>query len=118
MRKVRWLLIPILLASLLISCVQLGIGTPTDPAKMTAKQFCVFAMGVYNRQYEDYKIQISVANRTAETNKVLAQRKAVLMQVWPLIANYDMLIASGASQNKAQEAAILALLNQIGTYIK
>ena len=116
--RVKLLIIPILLASLLLSCSQLGIGTPTDPTKMTAKQFVTFAMGVYNRQYGDYKAQISMPNRTPETNKVLATRKAILIQVYPLISTYDLSIASGQPQNRQQEAAIMALLNQIGTYLK
>ena len=116
MRKIRLLIIPILLACLLMGCATLGIGT-SDPSQMTPKQLSTFFMGIYNRQYADYKTQIAMPNLTVDQKKILATRKAVLIQVYPLIATYDLTVASGQPTTKVQEAAIMALLNQLGTLI-
>lgn len=117
MKKVRLILIPILLAGLLCSCSTLNIGTPSDPSKLTPKQFATFAMGLYNRQYADYKAQVASPGLTDAQKQILVKKKAILAQAYPLISTFDLSVAAGQATTKDQETAIMGLLNQIQTLV-
>lgn len=117
MRKTRLLIIPILLASLLMGCATLGIGTPTDPTKMSPKQLATFAMGLYNRQYESYKTDIANPNNTAIQKEGLVKRKAIITKAWPIISAFDLLVASGQTPTADQQKAVIDLVAQLVSLI-
>jgi hypothetical protein len=110
--------VPILLILALLSgCAALGLGTK-DFTSMSSKEKATFFMGIYNRQYNDYKTQVGLSTLTPEQKKVLVVRKEILLKAYPLIAGYDLIAAGGQIPLQAQEDSIMSLLNQLGTYLK
>lgn len=101
----------------MIGCSQLGIGTP-DWTQLTPKQKATFFMGIYNRQYDDYKMQAANPSLDDAQKKVLQQKKKVLIQIYPLIQTYDMAVAGGQPAGRELENAIMALLDQIQVQVK
>lgn len=112
-RKIVPILVSIVLLAGLIGCAQLGIGTVTDPTKMSPKQLATFAMGLYNRQYDSYKTDIANPNLTVAQKEMLPKRKAIMTRAWPIISGFDLLVASGQKPTREQEQSIIALVNEL-----
>ncbi len=113
-RRVTVVVLVVIIWSMVLGCATLGMQ---DYSKMTPKQKAIWYMGMYNRQYADYKTQVAMPNLTADQKKVLTIRKQILTQVYPLISTYDLAVASGQPTTRAQEDAIMALFNQLTSLI-
>ena len=94
------------------SCQYLG-GAKLE----TPKQKAAFYMGLYNDQYQDYKQKIALPDLTEDEKEILAVKKQVLSEVYPLITAYDLAIVEGGQDQEATEAEIKALFNRLETLI-
>ncbi len=113
-RRITVVALAMVILAMVAGCATLGLQ---DFTKMSPKQKATYFMGVYNRQYADYKTQVAMPNLTADQKKMLTIRKQVLTQVYPLISTYDLAVASGQPTTRAQEDAIMALFNQLASLV-
>jgi hypothetical protein len=80
---------------------------------MTPKQKATWMMGVYNAQFDDYKLKVALPNLTNDEKAVLRAKREILTQVYPLIQAYDMTQASGGTPTVTAERQVTSMLNQL-----
>ena len=114
-------LFPILLAVILIAgCAQISQFLGIAPKSfdeiwegLTPKGKVALAFSIYNKQYEDYKIQAARKDLTEPEKQVLRQKKKILTEIYPLITTLDLSLAEGQPFNPAVEAALIGYLRQL-----
>lgn len=94
------------------ACATLGLK---PYGEMTPKEKVVIFFSLYNKQYEDYKIQAARVDLTDPEKQVLRQKKKILVDVYPLIQALDLSIVSGQPWDSALENMVLNLLRQLGS---
>jgi len=119
MRKVRLLTVMIVMLAL-VSCAALqSIGITVKPySEMTPKEKMIFLYKSYNKQYEDYKVQVVKPNLTESEKVVLRGRKDVLTKVYPLIQAADLAVVEGKPFDPGNEKLIIGYIRQLGTKIQ
>ena len=106
-----------LTALVVVMLLMIGCAGPQQPTQsfsdMTPKQKATWMMGVYNAQYDDYKLKVSLPNLTNEEKSILRTKKDVLTQVYPLIQAYDMAQAGGGVPSATTERQITGMLTML-----
>ena len=97
------------LVFVLSACVTTGLNVKTP------KQQATLWMDVYNAQYTD-TMAIMTSPYSTETQKAIGrQKKAILVQVWPLLTAYVGIVDSGGIPSDADTQAIMDLINRLTT---
>jgi hypothetical protein len=119
MRKIRFI-IPLLLIMSLVACATLqNMGIVVKPyAEMTPKEKMAFLYKSYNKQYDDYKVQVLKPNLTENEKVVLRARKEAMVKVYPLIQAADLAIVEGKPFDSANEKLIIDYLRKLGAKIQ
>jgi ABC-type glycerol-3-phosphate transport system substrate-binding protein len=114
--KRKFIAVYIVLALMLVGCA--GMQKPEQSfSDMTPKQKVTIMMGIYNAQYDDYKLKVAIPNLTEEEKQVLRTKKQVLTQVYPLIQSYDLIQAAGGTPTAEAEANIMQLLSNLESLV-
>ena len=119
MRKVRLVIVMILMLAL-VSCAALqSIGITTKPySEMTPKEKMIFLYKSYNKQYDDYKVQVAKPNLTEPEKVILRGRKELFTKVYPFIQAADLAIVEGKPFDPGNEKLIIEYIRQLGTKIQ
>jgi hypothetical protein len=72
-------------------------------------------LGIYNAQDRDYRSMSAMTNLTDAQKKVLQTKKAVMVQVYPMINAYRITVEAGGIPDAKTEQTILDLLNRLTT---
>jgi disulfide oxidoreductase YuzD len=107
MRKYRYIAC-LLIFVFLFACAGM---IPVSVQEMTPKQRAAYFMGIYNKQYEDYKIKATMPNLSEDQKIILREKRTALIKVYPLIQAYDIYVAEGNIPNKDIEREIMDLLS-------
>jgi uncharacterized membrane protein len=97
------------LAACTSSCAMLGGSVKT----LTAKQQATLWMVVYNSVFDDTMAQAKNPAATAAQKDLVAKKKAVLTQVWPLLKIYAGVVETGGTPSVETAQAISDLINQL-----
>lgn len=81
--------------------------------QMTPKQRAAYFMGIYNRQYEDYKVKAAMPDLTEGQKEILREKKKILKEVYPMIQAYDMIASKGESIDLNNEEQIISMLTML-----
>ena len=84
-------------------------------AQQTPKEKANFMLGVYNAQYDDTMRMASAPISTPAQKQIVVKKKAILTQIRPLLTVYLVMVDSGMKPTPEDEAALLALINQLAT---
>jgi len=109
----------LLIVFLLIGCAQLSSFLGTEKSfdqlwsESTPKGKMAIAFSIYNKQYEDYKVQAARTNLTEPEKKVLRQKKKILVDIYPLIQSLDIALAEGKPFDSGIEAILVGFLRQL-----
>ncbi|MBU0907404.1 MAG: hypothetical protein KKE05_04585 [Nanoarchaeota archaeon] len=105
---------------ILVSCAALqSIGITVKPySDMTPKEKMIFLYKSYNKQYEDYKIQVAKPNLTENEKIILRGRKDALTKIYPLIQSADLALVEAKPFDPANEKLIIDYLRQLGTKLQ
>jgi len=119
MRKFKFLAV-LAMVTILFSCATLqNLGITVKPySEMTPKEKMIFLYSTYNKQYNDYKVQVIRTNLTENEKIALRGRKDILTKVYPLIQAADLAIVEGKPFDPANEKLIIDYLRKVGTTIK
>src|SRR3972149_4208917 len=93
-RRIKSLVSLILILYFLVGCATLGINIKPY-SEMTPKEKMIVLFSLYNKQYEDYKLQASRTNITEPEKQVLRDRKQIMIRVYPLIQALDIAVVEG-----------------------
>ena len=113
MLKKRNLFVALILLIFLAGCMTLDINRPKSISEMTPKERGAWFLGVYNSQDKDYRNMVARSDLTNDQKKVLRDKKAIMVQVYPMIKTYNTYIDSGAVPTKAVEDQIIQLINDL-----
>jgi len=103
--------IALIIVLLIVGCA--GLQGQDNFVSWTPKQRAAYFMGLYNGQYDIYKVQLTYPDLTPEEKQILQTKKKILVQIYPMIQAYDILQASGATPSASDETAIIGLLDQL-----
>jgi hypothetical protein len=105
---------------MLTACtVMQSLGIVIKPySEMTPKEKMVFLYSSYNKQYDDYKVQVVKPNLTNIDKNVLRGKKEILTKVYPFIQAADLALVEGKPFDSITEKLITGYLRQLGTQIK
>src|SRR3990170_3586350 len=124
MRKIKLSLVLVLVLFLLVGCAAITnffTGTPKTFdqiwKELTPKGKVALAFSIYNKQYQEYKIQAARTNRTETENVILRQKKKLLVDVYPLIQMFDLALVEGKPLDATIEVALIGYLRQLYTKI-
>ena len=98
---------------MLVMALSLMLMAASCPKTLTAKQQGAVWFSVYNSTYDD---TMSVMKNPASTvvQKEMAQKKkAILVQVWPLLKIYASVVESGGTPDVDITKSITDLMNQL-----
>jgi hypothetical protein len=110
--KRRIVVLSLLLILLVTGCAYLqGTNSATLPPQ---QEFLLNAEKAYLIQYNDYLAMSKKTNLTDPQKEIMKTKKAVLVQVEPLIKIYRASVSSGGPQDLQMEQQIYNLLNSIG----
>lgn len=91
-----------------VSCATTGSNT-----MLTPKQQLTIFMQTYNAQYDNvYAVMTNPASTEAQKT-VARQKKAILVQMWPLLIASSKIIDVGGTPAEQDTAAIIALIDQL-----
>lgn len=107
MKKHKYFLIVLIL--FVISCA----GFRESFKDMNPTQKITYFMGIYNRQYEDYKVTANRPDLSEEQKKLLREKRRILTSVYPLIQAYDLFVSKGNMPNGNKEEEIIDLLLEL-----
>ena len=113
MLKERNLFVALILLIFLAVCMTLDINRPKSISEMTPKERGAWFLGIYNSQDKDYRNMVARSDLTNDQKKVLRDKKAIMVQVYPMIKTYNTYIDSGAVPTKAVEDQIIQLINDL-----
>lgn len=99
-----------IIVMLLASCVLQDLKSPAD---MSAKELATWAMGIYNAQYDNYKALVVRTDLTEDYKEMLRQKKAILVELWPLLKLYIGYVDTGAIPTQELEAKIIGLIDDL-----
>ena len=103
-------------ALLVILCFACAANMIMKPwSEQTPKDRLVWMQGIYNAQDRDYRARAVLPNLTPAQKTILQKKKAIMMQVYPLIDAYRLTVNQGGKPDQATEQTILNLLNQLTT---
>ncbi len=95
----------------LVSCA--GTFAGIKPwAEKTPQEKAVVMMAFYNTQYKD-TYQMATTG-TPDQKKMAAEKKKILVTLWPLIGSYDTYASTGVLLIPGLEEKILKLINDLG----
>lgn len=103
--------VALLLVLLVAGCAMLGGGKPF--AEMTYAEKGTYFQEVYNKQFDDALAMSAMVNPPEAILKVYRVKRALLVEVKPLIATYAILANNGGIPTPEQEAEILVLINRL-----
>lgn len=110
MRKLR-IAVPFLALLLLMACtMSLGVK---PWAEQTSKERLTWIMGVYNSQDRDYRAMSQMTNLTPAQKSMMTKKKAIMVQLYPLIDAYRLTVEAGGTPSRETEQTILNMLNQL-----
>ena len=104
-RKFVLLIAVIFLMGLLANCAT------TSGTTMTPKQQAAVWFNVYDAQYDD-TMQMATTGTPAQKDTA-AKKKAILVQLWPLLKIYAAVVDGGGTPSTTDVATITALINQL-----
>lgn len=107
-KKYYLLLLPFIL--FLFACAALN---PLPIEQMTPKQRAAYFMGVYNRQYEDYKAKAAMPDLTEGQKEILREKKKILKEIYPMIQTYDLIVSKSESIDLNNEEQIINMLTML-----
>lgn len=84
-------------------------------SEQSPKDRLVWMLGIYNAQDRDYRSMSAMTNLTDAQKKVLQTKKAVMVQVYPMINAYRITVEAGGIPDAKTEQTILDLLNRLTT---
>jgi len=84
-------------------------------AQQTPKERANFMLGVYNAQYDDTMRMATDPLSTPAQKSIVVKKKAILTQIRPLLTVYLVMVDAGMTPTPEDEAALLALINQLAT---
>jgi hypothetical protein len=84
-------------------------------SEQTPQDRLTWMLGIYNAQDRDYRAMAAMPNLTQAQKSVLQKKKAIMVQVYPLIDAYRLTVSQGGTPSQTTEQAILNLLNQLTT---
>ncbi len=103
----------LLAAVFLIGCPGLIPKDMNSPADMNPKELATWALGVYNVQYDNYKVLAARTDLTEDYKAMLRKKKKVLMELWPLLKLYTGYVDSGVIPTQALETKIIGLIDDL-----
>ena len=111
MRKFKIVGISLLLVMFLAGCATLGVK---PWAERTPKEKALVILEAYNAEFQNTLSMALNPNLTESQKQVVRQKKAILMQLYPLIQLYVGVIEAGGIPSASDEQAILNLIDQLG----
>lgn len=108
--------VPLLIGLLaLMGCAELGLKKPEKSFfDMTPKEKAIVIAHEYNMAYEDYKDQVVLPNLSEDYKELLTYKKAILVELKPLIVIYGGIIDSDGIPGPELETTILNYLSMLG----
>lgn len=103
----------VILMIFLFSCVPGQKSDLKSISDMTPKERVTWMLSVYNSQTRDYKAMVAKTDLTNEQKEVLRKKKAIMIQVYPMINTYTTYVDSGAVPTKEVEDQIIDLINDL-----
>lgn len=97
-----------ILALALVGCAAL-----TQTTGLTPKQQATIWMEIYSFTYDDTMALAKNPAITPAQKELVAKKKAVLTQVWPLLKSFVAVVNSGGTPTAQDTAAITVLINQL-----
>ena len=102
----------ILAAVLIAGCTTMSVNAKPW-AQQTPKERANFILGVYNAQYDDTMRMATDPLSTPAQKAIVVKKKSVLKQIQPILSLYIQAVDQGMSVSPEDEAALLALINQL-----
>ena len=102
----------ILAAVLIAGCTTMSVNAKPW-AQQTPKERANFILGVYNAQYDDTMRMATDPLSTSAQKAIVVKKKAVLKQIRPILSLYILTVDQGMPVSTEDEAALLALINQL-----
>jgi hypothetical protein len=90
-------------------CATLTVGDKP----LTPKQQATIIMNTYNAEYDDTMSMATNPNSTPAQKEIVAQKKMILTQIWPLLKVYVSIVDGGGTPTENQTQALLDLINQL-----
>ena len=84
-----------------------------SPADMSAKELGTWALGIYNAQYDNYEVLAARTDLTEDYKVMLRKKKAILVEIWPLLKLYAGYVDSGAIPTQELEVKIIGLIDDL-----
>lgn len=82
-------------------------------SEQTPKERLTWMLGIYNAQDRDYRAMAALPSLTEGQKKMMATKKAIMTQVYPLISLYGSVVEAGGIPSHETEQQILNMLNQL-----
>ncbi len=80
---------------------------------MTPKELATWALGVYNAQYDNYAKLSVRTDLTEDYKKMLRKKKALMIEIWPLLRLYVGYVDSGMVPTQELETQIIGLIDDL-----
>lgn len=114
MKRARVLVVLLVAVAIVAGCATMSVNAKPW-AQQSPKERANFMLGIYNAQYDDTMRMATDPNATEGQKAMVAKKKAVLKQIRPLLSAYILIVDQGMSPSADEEAALLALINQLAT---
>ena len=111
-RKVLQILFLLVLVAGLAGCATMSVNA-RPWAQQTPKERANFILGVYNAQYDDTMRMATDPLASPAQKAIVVKKKSVLKQIQPILSLYIQAVDQGMSVSPEDEAALLALINQL-----
>ncbi len=113
MRKIKvFVVLAMVLA--LMACATIGVKPYSE---MSPKEKVTFLFSLYNKQYEDYKVQAAKPNLTELERSILVSKKKIFGHVYPILQALDLAFVEGRPWDKVNEQNAINMLRQLGAKI-
>lgn len=113
-RSILLMIAGLVIISLITSCASVGVKSWGE---RTPVEKSLSIMQFYNNQYQDTMALAQNPNLTPQGKELVAKKKAILMELWPLVKMYDSYAQGGIQIPADLESHILLLINKIGGMI-
>jgi hypothetical protein len=117
LQKQRSILAVLVLMAFLSGCARVPVGnttvvlTPQQKAEQTATYF----FNTYNSQYDSYLVMVNKPVLTPAEKMYLTKKKAILLQVQPLLKTYKSLVDSGGTPTAESTDELSKLIDRLTT---
>lgn len=108
------LLVSIFALLLFFGCTMDGLK---PVSQMTPKEKLAWMLSFYNAQDANYKALASTPTLTDGQKEILRKKKAVMVEVYPLIELYSSYVMAGAAPTAALEENIINYLDRLGALV-